>query len=289
MNRIISVSTVAFDGYPLPVALEEISRLGATHVELAFIEGYTDSFTDDLFTNGHARAIARMLADAGLACHAFSSHMDLGTGDSVDRFKRRMEFAATIGAKIINTNAAVRNNSETFDSNVDTLEVLAEALQVVIGLENPGDGKPSLIDRAADGAALIRRIDSPWIRMNYDFGNLLSHLFARVRPEDDWVDALPVAAHLHIKDVKTGPQGWHFTEIGKGDIDFAPVLSTLREYHPLLPVSLEIPLRMFRGPDALPVRLPSPVDLETIRGVLSRSFDYVATRLGVGQSGRGTE
>lgn len=281
MKRIISISTVAFDGYPLPVTLEEIGRLGATHVELAFIEGYTDSFTDDLFTNGRARAIANMLADSGLSCHAFSSHMDLGAKDSVDRFKRRMEFAATIGAKIINTNSAVKKNSENFASNIDTLEVLAEALQVVIGLENPGDGNPSLIDRAADGAALIRRIDSKWIRMNYDFGNLVSHLFQRVRPEEDWVDALPVAAHLHMKDVKAGPQGWHFTEIGKGDIDFVPILSVLREEHPFLPVSLEIPLRMFRGPDALPRRLPSPVDLDTIRGVVSRSFDYVSTRLKV--------
>ena len=50
MDRIISVSTAAFDGYDLSVAIDEISRLGASHVELAFIQGYMDSFDEDYFS-----------------------------------------------------------------------------------------------------------------------------------------------------------------------------------------------------------------------------------------------
>ena len=49
MDRIISVSTAAFDGYDLSVAIDEISRLGVDHVEMAFIQGYTDPFGEEVF------------------------------------------------------------------------------------------------------------------------------------------------------------------------------------------------------------------------------------------------
>jgi len=44
MKPILSISTVAFDGYPFETAFEEIAALGAKHVEVAFIQGYTDPF-----------------------------------------------------------------------------------------------------------------------------------------------------------------------------------------------------------------------------------------------------
>ena len=48
MARTISISTVAFDGYSLEVALGTISREGAIHAEIAFIKGYMDPFTEEM-------------------------------------------------------------------------------------------------------------------------------------------------------------------------------------------------------------------------------------------------
>ena len=66
MDRIISVSTAAFDGYDLSVAIDEISRLGASYVELAFIQGYMDSFDEDYFSEINAKTIQGLLSDTGL-------------------------------------------------------------------------------------------------------------------------------------------------------------------------------------------------------------------------------
>ena len=221
MDRIISISTAAFDGYDLSVAMDEISRLGVRSVEVAFIQGYTDPFGEEAFSPDNAGRIQNLLSETGLSCFALSAHMNLGTKGSAETFRRRMEFARRIGAKIIVTNAGPGQEKKAFMNNMETLSRAAESLNLIIGLENPGDGKENIINSGKDGAKVVREIDSEWVKLNYDFGNVISHFYERIRPEEDFIDALPFSAHLHIKDVKSNGQGWSFVEIGKGSIDYA--------------------------------------------------------------------
>lgn len=51
-----------------------------------------------------------------------------------------MDFARKIGARVINTNASAKKTSERFYQNIAILARHAEALDMWIGLENPGDG-----------------------------------------------------------------------------------------------------------------------------------------------------
>ena len=51
MDNPILISTAAYDGYDLATAFQEISRAGVDLVEIAFIEGYTDPFTEDYFND----------------------------------------------------------------------------------------------------------------------------------------------------------------------------------------------------------------------------------------------
>jgi sugar phosphate isomerase/epimerase len=280
MDRIISMSTAAFDGYDLSVAIDEISRLGVRSVEVAFIQGYTDPFGEEVFSPDNAGRIQKLLSETGLSCFALSAHMNLGTRGSAETFRRRMECARQIGAKVIVSNAGPGQAKKVFMNNMETLSRAAESLNLIIGLENPGDGKDNIINSGMDGATVVREIDSEWVKLNYDFGNLVSHLFERVRPEKDYKDALRASVHLHIKDVERDGQGWRFTEIGKGSIDYRPVLNSLKLEEPSLPVSLEIPLRVTRASDASPRRKASPVPLDTIRSVLKGSLDFVTDILG---------
>ena len=55
-----------------------------------------------------------------------SSHIDLGREDAVDVFKGRMDFAAALGAKVINTNAAARAWSDRFFRNIEPIVRHAE-------------------------------------------------------------------------------------------------------------------------------------------------------------------
>jgi sugar phosphate isomerase/epimerase len=279
VDRSFSVSTAPFDGYDLSVAISEIARLGIRYVEPAFIQGYTDPFGEEVFSAANAKRISRLLQEGGVSCFAFSAHMDLGSDDAVSIFTRRMEFARRVGAQVIVTNAALAEKRTSLLKNMQRLARTAESLDLVIGLENPGDGRPNVVNGGTDGALFIRELASDAVRLNYDFGNIVSHFFERRRPEEDFKEALPYCAHLHIKDVGGNEDGWYFTEIGRGSIDYDVILKHLSAEHDMLPVSLEIPLRVTRAKDASPRRRLHPIPLDHIHKTLRNSVDYVRARL----------
>jgi len=280
-ERIVSISAAPYDGYDFPRVLESLAACGATHVEPAFIVGYTEPFDESAFTAERGRQYAAWLAASGLGCYAFSSHIDLGRPDAVEVFTGRMHFAAQLGARVINTNAAARHLSAGFFRNIEVLARQAEALGLIIGLENPGDGSDNLINTGSDGIALIRRLGHPALRLNYDAGNTISHRpFDRpdgVAPAADARLALPACAYTHIKDVRVSADGYFFTPLGQGDIDCAAILRAVALTS--LNLSIELPLRLHRGPDAQPQRRAQPVPLAEIEAALRRSLAFVEHHL----------
>ncbi|MBL8584628.1 MAG: sugar phosphate isomerase/epimerase [Rhizobiaceae bacterium] len=284
-DRIVSVSMAPYDGYHLAQALASLASIGATHVEPAFIVGYTDPFTEDAFLPERAAQFRRQVEASGLGCLAMSSHMDLGAPGALEIFTRRMEFAAGIGARVIATNAAIRPNAAAFFSSMETLVPLAERLGIVIALENPGDGRDNVFNTAADGLELVARFGSPHVRLNYDAANTASHRPSFGDFAADAILALPASAHAHIKDLCATDKGWFFTPIGDGVIGCDRILDALVQYRGL-PVSIEMPLRFHRNAKAQPVRREQPVPLAEIEAALSRSLAFVRERLGRNQ-GRG--
>ncbi len=276
-GRIISVSAAPYDGYDVPEMLDSLAACGASHVEPAFIVGYTEPFDEGVFSDVHAARYAGWLEASGVACHAFSSHIDLGGADAVSVFAGRMRFARRLGARIINTNASLRAAEAAFLRNIEALAREAEALEMAIGLENPGDARSGLFDVAADGAALVRRIGSPRVRLNYDPGNTASHR-PQIDPIADAIAALPACAHLHLKAARATPDGWHYEPLDQGDLAFGPLLEALEAW-PGLAVSVEMPLRMRRGSDAQPWRRVAPVARDRIEDGVRRSLDLLRRRL----------
>jgi sugar phosphate isomerase/epimerase len=281
MDNPILISTAAYDGYDLATAFREISRVGVDLVEIAFIEGYTDPFTEDYFNDDNAAEITRLLAEHNLKCLSFSSHVDLSRDGIVRVFKNRMAFAKKLGTKYIVTNAAPLQNKSRFMRNITELGQTAAGLRMVIVLENPGDGKANVMDSGEPAAKLIEEIGQENVKINYDFGNLLSHCFEKIRPEQDYKYVRDCAVHYHIKDVAFNDFGWYFTEIGKGTINYQKILKELAALSEPVPISLEIPLRIRRAPDASPRRASQPVDLAEIRKVMERSVDFVKTTLAI--------
>ena len=279
MNNPILISTAAYDGYDLATAFKEISRAGVDLVEIAFIEGYTDPFTEDYFNDDNAAKITTLLAKHNLTCLSFSSHVDLSRDGIVEVFKNRMAFAKKLGSKYIVSNAAPLQNKSRFMQNIKELGQTAAGLNMVIVLENPGDGKANVMDSGAAAANLIEEIGHENVRVNYDFGNLLSHCFDKIRPEEDYKFVRDCAVHYHIKDVASDDSGWYFTEIGKGIVDYHKILKELAALSQPVPISLEIPLRIRRAPDASPRRASQPVHLAEIRRVMTGSVIFVKQAL----------
>ncbi|MBT8366178.1 MAG: sugar phosphate isomerase/epimerase [Deltaproteobacteria bacterium] len=275
MNNPILISTAAYDGYDLATAFKEIARAGVDLVEVAFIEGYTDPFTEEYFNDENAAKILALLAEHNLKCLSFSSHVDLSRDGVVEVFKNRMAFAKRLGSKFIVSNAAPLQNKNQFMQNIKELGKTAAGLKMFILLENPGDGNANVMDSGEPAANLIEKIGQENVKINYDFGNLLSHCFEKIRPEQDYKFVRDCAMHYHIKDVASDDSGWYFTEIGKGTIDYQKILKELAALSEPVPISLEIPLRIRRAPDASTRRASQPVDLAEIRWVMTGSVNFV--------------
>ena len=92
MHNPILISTAAYDGHNLATAVREIAALGVDLVEIAFIEGYTDPFSEEDFNERNADRISALLDDCNLKCPTFSSHVNLSKDGIVDVFKNRMAF-----------------------------------------------------------------------------------------------------------------------------------------------------------------------------------------------------
>ena len=268
----ISVSTAPYDGYSRDRMLESMVRIGATHVEPAYVIGYTESFDESAFLPARAAEYASALSQHGLRCYAVSAHMDLGRIDAAEIFKGRMDFARCLGAQVVNTFTANRRREKQFYANMEQIVRHAESLDMVIGLENQNDGSDSFLNVANDGAELLARIGSPRVGLNYDLGNTASHR-PDVNPAQDAMVALPRCIHVHVKDVHRSNDGWFYTAIGQGDLDCTRILRGIAMQG--VPMSIELPLRLHRQPNARPGRARFRVPLADIEEIVESSLQFV--------------
>jgi sugar phosphate isomerase/epimerase len=270
-GRIVSISTVLFDGYPMARALEEIARSGAKHVEPAFIRGYMD-FTEEDFSEIAAGRLGRLAKELGLSIHAVSAHMDLSMDDAVAMLRRRVDFAEALGAQVLITNAGPTILFERIRDTIGVLLPRLERWRGLLALENPGHGRDDLIATAGEGKKLVKAIGSRHIRLNHDAGNVFTYSGEKLDPADDYASGRDVIAHAHLKDVASSQGGWSFCRIGSGDVDLAGYLAVIP---PHLPISLELPLRLSRPGRSDPRRRDQPLPIKDLREAVRESLAFV--------------
>ncbi len=122
MNEIISISTIAYDGYDLETSLKQISQIGGRYVELDAIEGLSEHIKlQDLENSAFEEKISTMMRRFYLSSIAFSGHMDLSKKEAVPLFEKKMRFAKNLGAKIINTFSGPSERIGAFYENIETV------------------------------------------------------------------------------------------------------------------------------------------------------------------------
>jgi sugar phosphate isomerase/epimerase len=276
----LAINTLAFHGHPLDTALEEIAQL-TSDVEPVYISKYDSTLTEDYFNERNARMLRRRLEGLRLKVSSMASHTDLGQPDAADIFTRRMDFAKAIGAGVILTNAGHKSQEQVFFRNIETLAAYAENLDLIIALENPGDGQDQLLGAGVDGVAVLAKLGSDRVKLNYDFSNVFTYSQTTKRPEQELESVLPDVAHLHLKNVKPRDGGWAVCGLDEGILDYRRLF---RQFPSLsrIPMSIELPLRFgfdsqFRF--ALRETRATP-SLDNIRTILKSSLDYLAAALG---------
>ncbi|MCW4048234.1 MAG: sugar phosphate isomerase/epimerase [Candidatus Bathyarchaeota archaeon] len=273
MDTPIAISTTAFDGYPLKVALEEISRLGYQYVELAAISGVIEHIRGGDFNSEYLKNLRTLMSQYNLSSVAFSGHLDLTQADVVALFKKRMHFAKKLGARIINTNAGPPERIDAFYRNIVPIARYAEEIGLTVAVESHGD----IINEASRSAKVIERIGSAWVRINYDFANVLFFSGGRIKPEDDFSHCIEYCSHLHLKDVVLKNNLWQFCAIGKGMIDYAKIFRLIAKYKLRLPMSLELPLRLTAKRGQSLKKLKHVPSIEKINKIILDSMTYVRT------------
>lgn len=312
-NPEIAISTACFDGYPLRSALEHLALISGTSIELAYIAGYVEEFSEELFSEDNAQKIRRLLGETHCRCTAVSAHTDLASPGGLERGLRRIRFTASIGAIRVVSNAAPVAHRGQFFHNLEQFTQEAERAGVQLLLENPGDGRTNVVDNGATAVEIVSRFGGSAIGVNYDFGNVISHFQERVRPEDDWLPARSSVSYFHIKDVgvatdwdgdrpiatsadalrggtggtgtgqadETGPTGvraervWLYPEIGTGMIDYASILPMIARDAVVSALGVELPLRLRRSVSNPAGRTPAPLPEDEIVGIVQRSVSFV--------------
>ena len=276
MDRIVSVSSMAFDGYSLETALDELAALGVRYVEPASVDRVFQHLTEEDFCEARAAWLKEQLTARGLACVSLSAHMDLSRPDSVERFTRRLVFAHAIGARIVNSIAGPALAVDAFRANIPAIGKRAAELGLTLALENHGD----LVDRGPQIVEFIERIGIPDVRVNYDTGNAWFYAKGGLDPAAELAELVPVVAHVHLKDPRVQDGLMRWVALGEGVLDLEAVGRILRDRMPTVPVSIELSLRQ-RSRDFEPRwRTPEVPSLPEIRGIIARSLRSISRVLG---------
>ncbi len=237
---------------PFAVGVERAAKLGYRFVEpmvhngreLLSEAGYFHSFSlDD--DPGEMRDI---LDRNGVKPSGLSSHCPLMRPEiSVPYLQKAVRFAAQLGAPVINTDEGIRppwvSMEDAFHVMKYTLTTVlrtAERYRIYVGIE-----PHQSISRTAEGLLRIATlVDSPFLRVNYDTGNVY---LAGGDPYEGLKAVRHLLVHVHAKDIAlenseaergkvTGtPVG---CACGDGVIDWKKVIEILREgnYHGVLSV-----------------------------------------------------
>ncbi|HEX9900927.1 MAG TPA: sugar phosphate isomerase/epimerase [Candidatus Methylomirabilis sp.] len=268
MDRIISVSSMAFDGYPLETALDELAALGVRYVEPASVDKVFQHLVEEDFCDARAAWLRQEMVARRLACLSLSAHMDLTQPDSVDRFSRRLAFARAIGARIVNTIAGPTSGLAGFQANIAAIGGRAADLGLTLALENHGD----LVNRGRQIVLLIQSIGIPAVRLNYDTGNAWYYAKGTLDPAEELAEVVSVVADVHLKDPRVDEGLLRWVALGEGSLNLKAVGGILRDRLPGVPVSVELSLRQRSRNFESRWRAPEVPTLPEIRGIIRRSL-----------------
>jgi sugar phosphate isomerase/epimerase len=200
-----------------------------------------------------------------------------------DDMIKRLDFAKEMGAEIVITNAAVRQNAKGFLKCIEKVTPMLVDYGLVLALENPGCGAPdSIIATGADGASLIDKLANPHVRLNYDASNVYSYTKGSVLPEEDYLDAAPYCACLHLKQLKKDGDRWLFSAVGDGVTDYSVILRGIQAKYGTPYMSLELPVNHMRDQN---LSICKNTDFQVapnnlIRDIVNDSVQYVAGLIG---------
>lgn len=268
----LSVNTSIYDGYHLSTILKSIKKCGFHYFELAYNQGYVSNLTEDLFSDEHANYVNELKEKYNLSTLALGCTTDLSVDNITDIFIPRLYFARKIGAKYINVCTTKKEHKHKMLENLITLKPILEETGCILCLENGGDYNFNAFITIDDGIEILNYLGKDYFSINFDPGNMFTY-DKGLNVINQSLKSIPYVKYFHIKDVTIYDNKFKFLSIGKGEIDYKKIISSLKDKD--IPCSLEIPLRMYRNLDSTPRRFSYKVELSLIEETLIKSREYI--------------
>ncbi len=261
MKNTVGVVTSTYPNYGTEEALDGISGAGFEYVELATCPGFFEHISprpEDM-QPGDEKKVLDLCKKYGLKLQCVAAHTRMMKEDTVKNFKAVIDFASRAGVNFITTDAGEVKDStdeKKFYSDISELAAYAKDRKVTICLEMHGNW----CNTAEKGSEIIKKINHPNVKLNYDTSNVI--MYGETRPERDIDKAIPYMGYLHLKDHGTGKAGeWNFPALGEGVVDFDKIFDSIKDYSG--PISVEIE---FDGKER---------KLETINEAVRKSYEFL--------------
>jgi sugar phosphate isomerase/epimerase len=251
--------------HSLPAAIELLAEIGYRSVAITL---------DHATLNPYGSHLRKELADARslLEKHGMTSVIETGAryllnprlkheptllatnaGDReirIDFLKKSIDIAAELGSQCVSLWSGI---VPTVESRMAVMQRLVESLRVVLDYAKaknvvlafePEPGM--LIDTMASFQELLDQINSPQLMLTLDVGHL--HCLGEVPIANvirHWHHRL---ANIHIEDMLAGVH--EHLMFGEGELDFPPIIATLREMGYAGPLNVELSRHSHMGPAA---------------------------------------
>ena len=261
MKKNIGVVTSTYPNYSGKEAIEGIAKAGFKFIELASAPSYFEHIPrpETKVDKEIVDSVLKECSDHGLELQCIAGHTRLMKDDSVENFKKVLDFAELAGVKFVTTDTGEVKNTDDekkFYSDIRELGDYAGEKGITICLEMHG----GWCNSGKIGAEIIKEAKHSNVKLNYDTANVT--FYGNVRAEDDIQYAIPYMGYIHLKDNGSGKANdWNFPALGDGILDFDKIFGYLEE---------------FDGPGSVEVEFEGKEhSLEEINAAVKKSFDFL--------------
>ena len=260
---------------PVDTMIPFLAGLGYDGIELTVIPGYTTELS--LLDAAERRRIAHMLRDHGLELPALAAQTSMVERDPDIAARHWARLTAAVDLAVDWTldgappavDTTVGGRPEQWDElkpllveRMGALVRYGEQRGVVIAAE-PHVG--SMLDMPARVLELLRLIDSPHLKLNFD----ISHFNVQGVPIAESVAALaPHTVHTHVKDERGIVPDFEFLIPGEGEFDYVTYLHAMRQHGYDGYITAEVSIMVQRRPGYDPLAAAE----QTYR-TLARAFE----------------
>ncbi|QEL14425.1 sugar phosphate isomerase/epimerase family protein [Limnoglobus roseus] len=255
---LLGFSLYGMKSLPLADAIRACAAIGYDGVELALMPGYP-SEPKQLSADAR-KELRKQLQDAKLGLHGLMENLAEPAADAVHRANLdRLKAAAELGhalspgaPPVIETilGGKPADWEKVKDKLVERLQAwaaVAKDAKTVIAIK-PHVG--NALHTVEGTLWLLKQIDSPWLRLGFDFSHLK---LEGVTLADAITSLVPHAAFIHLKDAKGTPAKFEFLLPGEGGIDYGDYARRLTAAKYAGPVVVEVSGQISNKPGYDPV------------------------------------